>query len=246
MHWITSGGCTPYAVIDNYLPTGQALEIAEAFPADRTAFRRLASFRERKWTSNAFGRLPTVLRDVALSIQSSEAIDLAANLSGIASLIPDPTCYAGGVSIMERGDYLNPHIDNSHDSSRAAYRRLNLLYYCNPDWREGDGGELELWDRGVRARTAIAPKFNRLVIMQTDRTSWHSVAAIRRGERRCVSSYFFTEASPDGSDYFHVTSFTGRPEQPARRAFSVLDNRLRQVARAMGASRSSDVGYKAA
>lgn len=237
MQWVTNGACTPYAVIDDYLPSTQAHEIAAAFPRERTAFRRMASFRERKWTSNAFDRLPDVLHHAALGIQSRAAIDLAQEVSGISGLLADPSCYAGGVSIMERGDFLNPHIDNSHDASRTVYRRLNLLYYCNPDWRPGDGGELELWDRGVRNQVAIEPRFNRLVLMLTDRTSWHSVAPIRRGERRCVSSYFFTEASPDGTAYSHVTSFTGRPEQRLRRAWSPLDNLARQVASDIGMRR---------
>lgn len=237
MEWITNAGCTAYAVIGDYLPRDEAQAIAKAFPTDRAAFRRMASFRERKWTSNAFDALPETLRAAAMAIQAPDALALAERLTGIAQLRPDPSCYAGGVSIMERGDFLNPHIDNSHDASRSLYRRLNLLYYVNPDWRDGDGGELELWDRDVRHPVTIAPKFNRLVVMQTDRTSWHSVSPIRRGERRCISSYFFTEASPDGSEYSHVTSFTGRPDQGVRRVLGRVDNVARDVAHRLGARR---------
>ena len=30
---------------------------------------------------------------------------------------------------MPQGNYLKPHLDNSHDRDRKRYRVLNLLYY---------------------------------------------------------------------------------------------------------------------
>jgi len=44
-----------------------------------------------------------------------------------------------------------------------------------------------------------------------------------------VSNYYFSDISPDGDEYFHVTSFLGRPEQPVRRYLGVLDNGLRNL-----------------
>ncbi len=238
--------CAAHIVIDDYLPQASAAAIAEAFPSERSAFDRLSTFRERKWTSNALDALPPILREALLSFQSPQVIAEASRATGIADLIPDPTCYAGGVSAMQPKDFLNPHIDNSHNGGRTHYRRLNLLYYCNPSWRVGDGGELELWDRNVCRAVAIAPKFNRLILMTTNRTSWHSVAPVRRGERRCLSNYLFSQSSPDGSDYYHVTSYTGRPGQTGRRALAIFDNAARQFARRLGARRGSDRGYHAA
>ena len=39
-----------------------------------------------------------------------------------------------GLAMFE-GDFLNPHVDNSHDANREKYRRLNLLFYVSPDWK---------------------------------------------------------------------------------------------------------------
>ena len=47
----------------------------------------------------------------------------------------DETLYAGGISLMKNKDFLNPHLDNSHDKDKKKYRRLNLLYYVTPDWK---------------------------------------------------------------------------------------------------------------
>jgi hypothetical protein len=129
---------------------------------------------------------------------------------------------------MANGDFLNPHIDNSHDSERKLYRTLNLLYYVSPEWKPEFGGSLELWDGAVRNPFVISSLFNRLVILETNRHSWHSVNPVRHGGQRCcVSNYYFSERSPEGVDYFHVTSFSARPEQVIRRWVAAADNLAR-------------------
>ena len=144
------------------------------------------------------------------------------------SIEPDPKLYAGGLSMMFPNDYLNPHIDNSHDGERSKYRRLNLLYYVSPDWSFDNGGNFELWNEARTIPKTIISHQNRLVVMETNKTSWHSVSRVNAERPRCcVSNYYFSEVSPDGDKYFHVTSFLGRPEQPFRRYLGVLDNGLR-------------------
>jgi hypothetical protein len=50
--------------------------------------------------------------------------------------------------------------------------------------------------------------FNRLVLMVTNRTSWHSVNKItHEGKRCCVSNYYFSRVAPEARGYFHCTSF---------------------------------------
>jgi hypothetical protein len=64
--------------------------------------------------------------------------------------------------------------------------------------------------------------------METNRRSWHAVSPVRyEGQRCCVSNYYFSEQSPDGQDYFHVTSFSARPEQVIRRWVAAADNVVR-------------------
>jgi hypothetical protein len=133
--------------------------------------------------------------------------------------------------MMFNGDFLNPHIDNSHDGTRTLYRRLNLLYYVSPDWVLDNGGNFELWDSSVTKQKTVLAKFNRLLVMETNKLSWHSVSKVAIDRPRCcVSTYVFSLESPDKTDYFHVTSFLGRPEEPTRRVLGRIDNTLRQAA----------------
>ena len=66
--------------------------------------------------------------------------------------------------------------------------------------------------------------------METTRSSWHSVSpVVAETARCCISNYYFSQNSPVQADYFHVTSFTGRPEQYLRRLLSLVDNPLRSL-----------------
>ena len=79
--------------------------------------------------------------------------------------------------------------------------------------------------------------------METNKTSWHSVSKVSANRPRCcISNYYFSEISPDGEEYFNVTSFLGRPEQPIRRIAGVIDNALRNfVSRTLKTSRGKDL-----
>jgi Rps23 Pro-64 3,4-dihydroxylase Tpa1-like proline 4-hydroxylase len=219
---------TRFLVIDDLLPKELANKIFHSFPESNT-MRFISSFREKKYTFKQLDKTPSILKDITFAIQSPKIIRLIEKITGIFNQRPDQSLYAGGLSLMKKGNFLNPHIDNSHDSERKYYRRLNLLYYVTPDWKKEFGGHLELWDNKVKKPVVIESFFNRLVIMETNSNSWHSVSPINNnGKRCCVSNYYFSDQSPSGKDYYHVTSFGARPEQKFLRILCSVDNFLRK------------------
>ncbi|TGK17284.1 2OG-Fe(II) oxygenase [Leptospira fluminis] len=221
-----------YCALDGLLPKEWTESIYRNFPANEN-MRFMSSFRERKYTSKNFDRFHPLLRDITFAIQDPKVIEVVESITGIKGQKADPSLYAGGLSAMDRGNFLNPHIDNSHEMTRKMYRTLNLLFYVTPDWSLEKGGNLELWDESVLRNLTIESKFNRLAIMETNPWSWHSVSPVvaDEGRRCCVSNYYFSEISPIGKEYFNVTSFNGRPGQPFRRALSYVDGRFRNFVR---------------
>lgn len=220
-----------YAVIDDLLPAEWAERIAAAFP-DSREMRLLDSFREKKYTSKSLDRFDALIRDVTFAFQDERVIAKVAEITGLRDAIGDPHLYAGGLSSMERGHFLNPHIDNSHDGEQQNYRVLNLLYYVTPEWKADNGGSLELWDDHVTRPLEIPSLFNRLVLMSTGDKTWHSVNEVRVDTpRRCVSNYYFSPHSPNGSETSHVTYFMARPEQKLRRVITKVDSELRSMLR---------------
>jgi len=52
-----------------------------------------------------------------------------------------------------------------------------------------------------------------------------------RAPRCCVSNYYFAPAPLEDDEYFHVTTFRGRPEQPIRNLILRCDAAMRMAAR---------------
>jgi Rps23 Pro-64 3,4-dihydroxylase Tpa1-like proline 4-hydroxylase len=224
------GTHTRHFFVDDLLTDEMAEAIYEAFPRNADGFFDRQSFREKKKTLTNLSDYPQILSAVTYAMQHESVVAKVAQLVGMDDVVPDPSLYAGGLSMMFQGDFLNPHIDNSHDGTRNLYRRLNLLYYVSPDWVLENGGNFELWDPKVKQQKTIVSKCNRLVVMETNKYSWHSVSGVRAEMPRCcVSNYYFSATSPDDHEYFHVTSFSGRPEETGRRLLGIVDNNLRNV-----------------
>lgn len=219
---------TRHFFIDRLLPLDDVNQIYLAFPRNGEGFFDRNSFREKKSTSTDLACFDKILSDITYAIQDPRVVSKISDLCDMKNVQPDPKLYAGGLSMMFPGDYLNPHLDNSHDGERNSYRRLNLLYYVSPDWSLDYGGNLELWDSHRKIPKPIVALQNRLVVMETNRSSWHSVSKVLVDRPRCcVSNYYFSEDSPDGDDYFHVTSFLGRPNDTFRNLVGLVDNVVR-------------------
>jgi Rps23 Pro-64 3,4-dihydroxylase Tpa1-like proline 4-hydroxylase len=215
-------------VIDNLLPATLAHALFAAFPPT-SAMVGKSSIRERKYVAAQMDRYEPLIEEAVYAFQQPDVMALVADITGLQAMEPDAELYAGGISAMPRGAYLRPHLDNSHDAQQARYRVLNLLYYSTPNWDEADGGALQLWDEGPRgpART-LASKFNRLVLMGTDRRSWHSVNEVTKDDvRRCISNYYFSQQPPEEQPYFHATSFRAEHGQGLSDLVMRADNGLR-------------------
>ena len=237
------GTGTRHFVVDALLPLEVCQGIHDAFPKNGEGFVSRASFRERNRTTANLSRYDAILSDITYAFQDQRVVEEIAGMTGIQECEPDPELYAGGLSMMFCGDFLNPHIDNSHDRIRSRYRRLNLLYYVSPGWEIENGGHFELWNETRSKPTTVLASTNRLVVMETNKSSWHSVSrVVANCPRCCVSNYYFSRQSPDSSNYFHVTSFTGRPDEKLKRFVGVVDNGLRSaVSRTLNIGRGRDL-----
>ena len=238
-------------VVDDLLDESLARQIHAAFPPVDAMMRR-RSIREDKYVATQMDRYASLLEETVFAFQEPSVIDAVADITGIQELLGDPRLYAGGISAMTRGQFLNPHIDNSHHEDRETYRVLNLLYYTTPSWAPEDGGHLQLWDDGMHAEArTLHSRFNRLVVMATSTRSWHAVNEVVADEvRTCVSNYYFSHrpVDNDGSvvdhDYFHVTTFRGFPGQVGRNAVLVADGLARAGVRRIfphGVTRTAQV-----
>jgi Rps23 Pro-64 3,4-dihydroxylase Tpa1-like proline 4-hydroxylase len=219
-----------FFILDNLLPENITLDIYNNFP-DKNSYHLNNTFREKKFTFKQLDTLEnSLIGDVTSAFQMDNVKESIERITKTINLGNDPSLYASGLSRMDVGHFLNPHIDNSHDANRKRYRKFNLLFYVTPDVKESDGGNFELWNKDVTAPLKIPAIFNRLIVLETTKDSWHSVDPILSNIHRCcVSNYYFSEDSQESYQYYHVTSFLGRPDEKITRLYSVIDNSLRNA-----------------
>ncbi len=95
---------------------------------------------ETKYVSTQMNRHDPSLETAVFALQTPEVLAALEEITGFQNIVADKYLYAGGISVMERGHFLNPHIDTSHDKDRQLYRALNLLDYLSPGWLLEYGG----------------------------------------------------------------------------------------------------------
>jgi len=227
-----SKGEIGYFYIDDLLPEALAEACFKRFP-EPSEMRILKSMKEYKHVSAQMDKHDPFLEQVIYAFQDPKIVSLIGEICDIENLNPDESLYAGGLSLMAKDNFLNPHLDNSHDAEREKWRVLNLLYYVTPNWKLENGGHLELWPEGPKKEpVVVASKFNRLAVMATHQTSWHSVNKVTVDANRCcISNYYFSDYPLKTSDRFHITKFRGRPNQTFVNLILDVDASLRMLIR---------------
>ena len=119
------------------------------------------------------------------------------------SLIADPALSGGGLHQSMNGAFLNVHVDFNIHPKTKLHRRLNILIYMNKDWKDEYEGHLELWeinDEHKNLLEKISPKFNRLVLFETNEISFHGhpkpLTIPLDVSRKSLATYYYTKTRP--------------------------------------------------
>lgn len=217
-YWLQSAPVHHF-YLDELLPEAWAKACYDALPdAQKLMLRDTA--KERKRVGIKLEAYHPLMKDILFAFQDTRVIQAVAAITGMEGLEADESLYGSGISMMLQGDFLMPHLDNSHDGDGNKYRVINTLYYISPDWPEDKGGNLELWDKTMHERLELHSRFNRLIVMETHTGSIHSVSKVQHdGVRACISNYYFSEKPVTQRSYVHRTTFFARPEDSMVKKF---------------------------
>ncbi len=207
----------PHVVLEGFLDDEVARAAADEFPRpDATEWIQYVHVNERKLGKSDRSGIPPALGRLIDELSSPPFIALLERLTGIEGLLPDPGLEGGGLHQSERGGFLNVHADFTvHPHHRDWQRRLNLLLYLNPDWRDEWGGHLELWDRDMsRCVEKVAPVLNRCLVFNTDADAYHGhplpLACPEGTTRKSLALYYFTAET--GPLKVRSTEYRARPQ----------------------------------
>jgi Rps23 Pro-64 3,4-dihydroxylase Tpa1-like proline 4-hydroxylase len=221
-------------VIDNFLDLSVAAKAHDVFPRLQD-MDTLNDHRQRKAQDPAMEKFHPIFREIVFEhLHSERLLQWLTQVTGINNLMADPQLYASGLAQGADGSFLNVHLDNSSHPDRPWFRRLNLIVYLNARWSEERGGQLEFWDKDMKMSTEILPVLNRMALFATDKRSWHGYRRVNTPDgdtRKSINIYYFTEESPDGTDYYHVTTFRARKNEKINKVIYPIDNLVRTMAR---------------
>lgn len=223
-----------HVVLDNFLLPDIALEASSKFPR-LSEMDQLRDFRQDKAQDPAIAKFNPIFGNIIFEhLHSPRFVKFMSQLTGIQTLHADPHLYAAGLAQGGDKSFLNVHIDNSSHPVQPWYRRVNILVYLNPNWTEEKGGHVEFYSDDMKRSTAILPIFNRAVIFATHKKSWHGYRTVNTPDgdsRKSINIYYFSEESPTGDKYYHITSFKAREHEVQNKLLYPLDNAVRTIAR---------------
>mgnify|MGYP001303622024 CR=1 FL=1 len=134
------------------------------------------------------------------------------------TLITDPYLAGGGLHELKNGGHLNVHADFNQHPKMKLDRRLNILIYLNHNWKDENGGHLELWDKEMKeCKKRILPIFNRMVVFSTTDFSYHGnpnkIKTQDDNSRKSIALYYYSNGRPQTERKLglHSTIFRKRP-----------------------------------
>ena len=225
----------PHVVLDDFLDPDLLDRVLAEFPQPGAIrWQRFDNEKEIKLASAAESSFGPVTRLLLYHLNSITFLEFLSRVTGIPSLISDPSFEGGGLHQIVRGGKLGIHADFNRHRVYNLDRRLNLLLYLNKEWREDYGGHLQLWDRDMtRCEARILPVFNRAVIFGTTDFTYHGhpdpLQCPQDMTRKSLALYYFSNGRPaeDVSDR-HSTLFRARHDGE----FALTGSqRLRNIAR---------------
>ena len=165
----------PHIVIDNFFNTNSLKEALSNFPKpSQVKWIEYDNPLEKKMINCDKDVYHDSIRKIINFLNSKEFLNFLETLTGNNNLIADADLVGGGLHQSTRGGKLDIHADFNVHYKTKNVRCINLILFLNDNWKEEYGGHLELWDQDMsECEQKILPIFNRVVIFNTNETSYH-------------------------------------------------------------------------
>ncbi|MFZ0761720.1 MAG: 2OG-Fe(II) oxygenase [Candidatus Sulfotelmatobacter sp.] len=210
----------PHILLKDFLARETALAMSKEFPTPTSdAWTQYKHANENKLGMAKRELFPAIIKAVTDELNTPEFVAWVSELTGIPNLMADPMLEGGGLHQSGPGGYLNVHTDFSmHHFHTHWHRRVNLILYLNPGWREEWGGSIELWERREQKMAGCAAKYppllNHALIFTTDERSLHGfpdpLTCPEGQSRKSLALYYYT--IEHGKVSGHSTDYFARPQ----------------------------------
>lgn len=179
-----------YIVIDNFLVDSVAKKLHDNFPnkdsdlwivdyddkGNPIKFVKDNPFEKMLLGISKKENFPKVFDQIFEFFNTNTFLDFICNITGIENLVVDKTGRYAGLRGMLNESIQLVHSDAVLHPVTGLEKRITCLIYLNEDWDLEKGGCLEIWnDNRTKIVEKILPIFNRMVIFECTKHSYHGV-----------------------------------------------------------------------
>tara|TARA_R100001079_G_C4451090_1_gene153770 strand:+ start:1108 stop:1869 length:762 start_codon:yes stop_codon:yes gene_type:complete len=208
----------PHIVIDNFMIDKYLDQALRVFPSpSQVKWTEYDNPLEKKLMNSNIEEYEEPISKIINFMNSDEFLKFLEKLTRNEGLIADTDLIGGGLHQIQRGGKLDIHADFNVHYKTKNIRCLNAILFLNKDWREEYGGHLELWDKEMtECKQKILPIFNRLVIFNTNETSYHGHPEVLNCPdnftRKSIALYYYLKNTEDKKG--RSTKYMKRPSDP--------------------------------
>jgi Rps23 Pro-64 3,4-dihydroxylase Tpa1-like proline 4-hydroxylase len=212
-----------HVVIDNFFTDEVARNIFKDMPGyDSDLDAKYDNAIEKKRTVQNWTKFSKNIYTAMTELVSQEFTKHLRYMTNEPELVADFGLSGGGIHLHQSGDYLNVHLDYDIHPKLDMKRKLNIIVYLNPNWKEEWGGNLGMWSHdSITSQpkeliSSYAPIFNRAIVFDTTQNSWHGVTegiTAPDGEYRKSLALYYLIPTTDLDNKRQKALFVPRQEQ---------------------------------
>lgn len=226
----------PFLAIDDFLDIELAQKVAQDFPDMNND--RLFVYKnplEDKVALNDWNAFPPTTYQLLQYLNSDVVVKALSELIGV-KLVADNGLHGGGWHMHSSGGRLNPHLDYSIHPKIGLQRKINLIIYFSEDWQDEWGGHLGLWSHDPQKNgpgqlmQELAPSFNRAIIFDTTRQSWHGISrelnCPKGKSRRSLAVYYLCEPEEDAPGHQRALYAPTKEQEGDKEVLQIIKDRV--------------------
>lgn len=146
------------------------------------------------WTADFTLKLGTLMSELGDKIPELKAINARQQVM--------VTCYPPGARYVA-------HVDNNGKNPQTKPRVISIVYHLNPDWHDGDGGELAVYaphasPPNSKPIAVSPPLHNRLYLFFSDYRVPHEVLPANKARYACVTWFLAKPLGSTGAEFANV------------------------------------------
>jgi hypothetical protein len=218
----------PHCVIENVLDEGFAKKCQqEILNISVDMWDRYDNPFEKKYTLRDKNNMPAQCACLFNILTSHEVVNALSKIVRY-PLMNDPTKNWWGIHTYKDGDFLDIHSDAGNHPISKHKKHVTLGIYLSHDWKEENGGHLEIWDgesvlnddaKLTKCYNRILPSFNKMIVFTNTLNAWHGnpdPVVIHNGEKRIFVTVSYVSEDHEGpmANNREKAFFVNRPGDP--------------------------------